>query len=176
MPTDSAVLGADSPSGAPLLCCVGEPLKRRWMLRRALHGPKSQMPFPVAEQFIATTERKLGVSFPPGFRAHMSSQNGGILSTDDGDWQLFPFFDPSDRKHLSRTCNDIVHETITAREWRDFPPEAIAIADNGSGDYLVFLPLPDSTMLQTRPFIWLHESGELVDTNILFENTDSKPS
>ena len=132
------------------------------------------MPFPVAEQFIAATERKFGVSFPPGFRARMSSQNGGVLSTDEDDWQLYPFFDTSDRKHLSRTCNDIVRETITAREWRDFPPEGIAIADNGSGDYLVFLPLPGSTMLQANPFIWLHESGELVATNISFENTNSQ--
>src|SRR6476659_6329517 len=98
------------------------------------------MPFPIAEQFIVSTERKLGVSFPPGFRARMSRINGGVLFTDEDDWQLYPFFDTSDRKRLSRTCNDIVRETITAREWRGFPPKAIAIAANGLGDYLVFLP------------------------------------
>ncbi len=110
------------------------------------------MPFPVAEQFIVETERKLGVSLPDAFRARMSRSNGGELSTDDDDWQLYPFFDTSDRRRLSRTSNDIVRETTSAREWRGFPPGAIAIAANGSGDHLVFIPVPGSTTLQPQPF------------------------
>ena len=140
-----------------------------WMLRRALRERESKMPFPVAEQLIAATERKLGVSFPPEFRARMSRHNGGVVSTQEDDWQLYTFLDTSDRKRLSRTCNDIVSETLTARGWREFPPEAIAIGANGLGDYLVFLPLAGSTVLQTEPFIWLHETGELEPTNISFE-------
>jgi len=46
------------------------------------------MPFPVALGFIEETERKLGVSFPVGFRARMSRDNGGEISTDEDDWQL----------------------------------------------------------------------------------------
>lgn len=41
------------------------------------------MPFPVAEQFIAETERKLGAIFSSAFRARMSRNNGGELSTKD---------------------------------------------------------------------------------------------
>ncbi len=127
------------------------------------------MPFPVAEQFIAETERKLGVTFPPAFRSRMSRNNGGELSTDEDDWQLFPFFDTSDRKRLSRTASDIVRETANAREWSDFPPDAIAIAANGCGDHLVLLPAPNSTELQHQPFLWLHETGELLPINISFD-------
>ncbi|HEX8312549.1 MAG TPA: SMI1/KNR4 family protein [Chthoniobacteraceae bacterium] len=130
------------------------------------------MPFPVAEEFIAETERKLGVSFPEPFRARMSRKNGGELSTDDDDWELYPFFDTSDRKRLARTSNHIVRETAAAREWRGFPPHAIAIATNGSGDQLVFLPIPGTTTLQPQPLIWLHETGELQPTDISFDDSD----
>ena len=130
------------------------------------------MPFPVAEQFIIETERKLGVSFPDAFRARMSSNNGGELSTAEDDWQLYPFFDTSDRKRLSRTSNDIVRETASARQWRGFPAEAVAIAANGSGDQLVFIPTPGSTTLQPQPFIWLHETGELQPTDITFDDAN----
>jgi hypothetical protein len=128
------------------------------------------MPFPVAEQYIAEAERKLGVSFPPAFRTRMSRDNGGELSTDEDDWQLFPFFDTSDRKRIARTANDIVRETASARNWRGFPPAAIAIAANGLGDKLVFLPTAGSTMLQPQPFVWLHETGELQPTQIRFDD------
>ena len=128
------------------------------------------MPFPVAEQFIAETEQKLGVLFPPAFRLRMSLNNGGEVSTSEDDWQLHPFFDTSDRKRLSRTSNDIVRETASARECHGFPPEAIAIAANGSGDYLVFLPIPGWTTLQPQPFIWLHETGELHPSDFSFDD------
>ena len=130
------------------------------------------MPFPVAELFIAETERKLGVSFPAAFRARMGRNNGGELSSAEDDWELYPFFDTSDRKRLSRTSNDIVRETASAREWRGFPPEAIAIAANGCGDQLVFLPVPGSTTLQPQPFIWLHETAELQPTDISFDDAN----
>ena len=127
------------------------------------------MPFPVAEQFIVETERKLGVLFPASFRARMSQNNGGELSTKEDDWQLYPFFDTSDRKRLSRTSNDIVRETASARKSRGFPPEAVAIGANGLGDHLVFLPSREPTILEPWPFIWLHETGELQPTQISFD-------
>ena len=130
------------------------------------------MPFPVAQEFIAETERKLGVSFPEAFRARMSRNNGGELSTDDDDWQLYPFFDTSDLKRIPRTSNHIARETTMARQWRGFPPEAIAVAANGSGDHLVFLPAPGTSTLQPQPFIWLHETSELKPTNISFDDAD----
>jgi hypothetical protein len=130
------------------------------------------MPFPVAEEFIAETERKLGVSFPSAFRARMSRKNGGEFSTSNDDWQLYPFFDTSDRKRLSRTSDDIVRETGAARRWRGFPPEVIAIAANGCGDLLVFLPVAGSALLQSQPFLWLHETGELHPTDISFDDAN----
>ena len=100
----------------------------------------------------------------------MSRNNGGELSTDNDDWQLYPFFDTSDRERISRTSNDIARETTTARQWRGFPADAIAIAGNGSGDHLIFLPVPGSTTLQPQPFIWLHETAELQPTDISFDD------
>ena len=127
------------------------------------------MPFPVAEEFIAETERKLGVSFPNSFRARMSRKNGGEFSTDNDDWQLYPFFDTSDRKRLSRTV-----QRHRARDWHS---AAVAwFSTRGGrhrrGDLLVFLPVAGSTMLQPQPFLWLHETGELQPTDISFDDAN----
>lgn len=130
------------------------------------------MPFPVAEQFITETERQLGVSFPIAFRTRMGRNNGGELSTDHDDWQLYPFFDTSDRKRLARTANHIARETASARQWPGFPAEAIAIGSNGGGDQLVFIPTSGSATLQPHPFVWLHETGELQSTDISFDDAD----
>lgn len=89
------------------------------------------MPFPVEEQYIIQTERKLSVTFPDSFRKKMMRENGGEILTEVDDWQLYPFLDASDRKRLTRTANDIVRETEQAREWRDFPEAAVAIGENG---------------------------------------------
>jgi hypothetical protein len=127
------------------------------------------MPFPVDKKFIIETEAKLGMQFPQAYRVRMLRDNGGELSINGDGWQLHPFFDTSDRKRIARTCNDITRETKEAREWRGFPANAVAIGTNGTGDRLVFLPEPDSSILQDHPFIWLHETGELVPASISFE-------
>ena len=131
------------------------------------------MPFPIAEEFIDETERKLGVVFPQSFRKRMSRKNGGELLTTEDAWQLHPFYDATDRKRISRTSNDIVRETASARQWPEFPPEAVAIGSNGAGDVLILLPgVADSTLLQPKPFVWLHETGELERTDISFDDID----
>jgi hypothetical protein len=94
------------------------------------------MPFPLDSKFVDETERKLGVTFPSMFRGRMLKDNGGSVQAGDDDWQLFPFFDDTDRKRVGRTANDIVRETTRAREWPNFPPGAVAIASNGTGDLL----------------------------------------
>ena len=76
-------------------------------------------------------------------------------------WELHPIFDDSDRKRLKRTCNDIVRETTSAREWHGFPPEAAAIGGNGSGDRLILLPDPNSGRFGDAVFWWDHETGEI---------------
>jgi len=102
-----------------------------------------QMSFPVEEEFIVRTERKLRVAFPVSFRNKMRSQNGGSVEADSDPCELYPFFDTSNKNRVSRSCNDIVRETDGAKEWDLFPPEAIAIGSNGSGDQLVFLRKED---------------------------------
>ena len=120
------------------------------------------MPFPIDIKYVNETERKLGVTFPPSFVVRMVRNNGGEVSTPPDAWQLYPFLDSSDRKRLARTCNDIVRETAKAKEWPDFPPQAVAIGGNGCGDQLVLIPQSDvPTHLSHDVYFWNHETGEL---------------
>ena len=119
------------------------------------------MPFPVEERFIVGTEQKLGVTFPSAFRVRMMADNGGVVETESDDWNLYPFFDTSDRKRLKRTCNDIVSETTEAKQWVNFPEHAVAIGANGGGDQLVFLRNEDGSALREEVFWWDHETGEV---------------
>ena len=98
------------------------------------------MPFPLDPKYIQETEDELGLLFPEKFKNKMGNENGGEIITDEDEWQLYPFFDKSDNKRISRTCNHIGLETKQAKEWDNFPPNAIAIATNGCGDHLVLLP------------------------------------
>ena len=120
------------------------------------------MPFPLDNKYIIETEQELRVIFPDNFKSKMIKENGGELMTEDDDWQLFPFFDKSDKKRISRTCNHIGLETKQAREWGNFPTNGIAIASNGSGDILVLLPTKESDeKLSDEIFIWFHETGKI---------------
>jgi hypothetical protein len=120
------------------------------------------MPFPVDIKYISETEQTCSVFFPEKFKQKMMIENGGDIITEDDDWQLFPFLDKTDNKRISRTCNDIILETINAREWDNFPQNAFAIASNGMGDKLILLPsIIDSKKLEDKIYIWLHETGEI---------------
>lgn len=116
------------------------------------------MPFPVEEKYIIQTEQKLGVKFPASFRKKMMVDNGGEIATDADAWQLFPFLDTSDKTRLKRTCNDIVRETASAKEWDGFPEDAVAIGTNGEGDQLILLPSAGHDELQSAVFWWNHET------------------
>ena len=120
------------------------------------------MPFPVDPRFIDESERKLATTFPSTFRGKMIRHNGGTVECAGDAWELYPFLDSSDRKRLSRTCNDIVRETNMLRQWPTFPAAAVAIAGNGTADQLVFLPRPDRpNELGPAVFLWDHETGDL---------------
>jgi hypothetical protein len=122
------------------------------------------MPFQITAEEIAKTESKLGVVFPSGFKAKMSVNNGGELEAADDSWDLIPFLDTSDKKRIARTCNDIISETKSAREWAEFPDNGYAVATNASGDFLVLLPLEvDPKQLDETIYHWNHETGELVE-------------
>jgi hypothetical protein len=118
------------------------------------------MAFPVDKKYIEDTEKELGLFFPQTFVDKMTLENGGELSTEDDDWQLIPFFDKSDSKRISRTCNHIVLETKNARDWPLFPDNVIVIGQNGFGDFLVLQKGPtDKNVLLDTIFIWRHETG-----------------
>lgn len=127
------------------------------------------MPFPIDKQFIEETEKRLGVIFPPIFKAKMIQMNGGELFTEDDDWNLYPFLDKSSTKRISRTCNHIELETKDALEWENFPRNGIPIANNGCGDQLILLPSHKGSInLGDAIYLWRHEeeAPTLVAPNI----------
>ena len=74
----------------------------------------------------------------------------------------FRFFDKSDKKRISRTCNHIGLETKQAKEWDNFPKNAVAIASNGCGDFLVLLPTTENEKkLNEEIYFWFHETGQI---------------
>jgi SMI1 / KNR4 family (SUKH-1) len=120
------------------------------------------MPFPIDLDQVQRTEADLGTSFRKSFVARMLADNGGDVEIDAEAWSLNPFRDTGDRKRIKRTASDIVRETAEARKWPRFPPQGIAVASNGMGDHLVFLPDPAAPQrLQPSVFRWSHETGEL---------------
>lgn len=122
------------------------------------------MPFPVDIKYIIETEKELEIEFPESFKKKMIIENGGEILTDEDEWQLFPFFDKSDSKRISRTCNHIIVETKEAKEWNNFPENAITIATNGLGDNLILLPSEKNLKtLKEEIYLWRHETGEVIE-------------
>ncbi|MNR26446.1 SMI1 / KNR4 family protein [compost metagenome] len=104
----------------------------------------------------------MGVRFPEAFRERLRRQNGGELVVGNEVWIVHPVFDSSDRKRVGRTANHILRETEAAREWPGFPSGAIAVAENGTGDRLVFLSdTLGQTALGSTVYHWEHEGGTL---------------
>lgn len=102
----------------------------------------------------------------------MRRSNGGALEIDDEEWVLHPVRDDSDRKRLARSSNDVVTETLAARQWKGFPDSAVAIGMNGSGDVLVLLA-DGAKQFGEAVFIWEHETG---DTRKIASNLMALPS
>ena len=119
------------------------------------------MPFPLEIKFVKRAETALGRKLPLGYVVKMCRDNGGSVHTTTDTWFLFPIFDDSDRKRLKRTCNDIVRETKSSNDWPEFPPEAVAIGDNGGGDRLIFLPESGTDRLGDTVYWWDHETGDV---------------
>src|SRR5579872_5726724 len=115
------------------------------------------MPFSLDIQFVKRVEAKLGRKLPLDYVVKMCRDNDGGVSAGPDDWCLFPIFDDSDKKRLKRTCNDIIRETASAREWPGFPANALAIGNNGGGDYLVLLPEPAGERFADAVYWWDHE-------------------
>ncbi len=118
------------------------------------------MPFPVEIKYIEETEKTLNVKFPDIFKQKMLNVNGGEIVTDEYEFELFPFFDKSDKKRISRTCNHIGLETKNAKEWTGFPENTIAIGSDGYGNLLVLKHDGDG-MLKDDILFWNHEDGSV---------------
>lgn len=119
------------------------------------------MPFSLDIRFVKRAEEKLGRRLPPDYVTRMCFDNGGEVQIDSETWSLYPILDDGDRKRLKRACNDIIYETTAAHDWATFPPNALAIGDNGGGDKLVFLADPVADRYADVVYLWDHETGEL---------------
>jgi hypothetical protein len=120
------------------------------------------MGFPVEEIRIVEAEQTLGLVFRPELRARLMRNNGGEIEADGVPWTLHPVWDSSDRKRAARSANHIVNETRLAKEWPGFPPDAVAIANEG-GDYLMIRPGRATVKLS------LHETGEVQDVEVTWD-------
>lgn len=118
------------------------------------------MPFPINEKYITETESELEVKFPIEFKTQMMKSNGGELVMDKFEFELYPFFDKSDRKRISRTCNHIGLETKNAREWNKFPENGIAIGADGFGNQLILTHKGDGN-LTDELYFWNHETRKV---------------
>lgn len=118
------------------------------------------MPFPIDEKYLVETEEKLDGRLPHYFREKLKVENGGEVEIKGNSWEIYPVYDTSDRTRIKRTCNNIISETESAREWYGFPEEAIAIGENGSGDRLVIFRQSRSKYGE-EIFIWNHETLKL---------------
>ncbi len=118
------------------------------------------MPFPIDQKYIVETKSELNVKFPTEFKNPMKKINGGELVTDELEFEFYPFFDKSDRKRISRTCNHIGLETKNARESNRFPKNVIAIGSDGFGNQLI-LTHNGNGILSDEIYFWDHEIGEI---------------
>jgi hypothetical protein len=118
------------------------------------------MPFNIAERLITAAEEKLGAPLPHSYRQAMMASNGGEVVAYDDVWNLHPILDNSDRRRLSRSCNDILRETRVMRDWPGWPDNAVAIAENGAGDKMLFLR--EGRGYQPAVYVWLHDTGDLI--------------
>ena len=120
------------------------------------------MAFPTESKYINEFESILGLRLPANYKEGLLVSNGGEINSGSDIWQIFPVFDKSDRKRITRTANHILVETKSANGWVGFPVEAVAIASNGCGDFAILLPcVENKESLQDVIYRWNHETGNI---------------
>jgi hypothetical protein len=117
------------------------------------------MAFALAETYILAAEQALGASLPGIYRAYIAKCNGGELEAEYDRWELHPLEDRTDRKRISRTASHVLRETEQARKWPNFPPGALCIASNGTGDLLVLKR--EGNTIEDAVYLWSHEFGTI---------------
>ncbi len=117
------------------------------------------MPLNLSEEQLRATETEIGAKFPDSYREQMMRSNGGEINAGSDYWNLIPLRDTTDRKRLSRTANHVLVETKSLSGFPSWHENAIAIAENGTGDALVMFR--DGDQIKPRVFYWCHEDGAL---------------
>lgn len=112
------------------------------------------MGIPTSDECLNAAEKSLGCKLPIQLRDRLKSNNGGEIAVGAEQWQLFSVWDQSSRKSMTRSASHIVSETESARLWRGFPSNGIAIGSGTNGDLLVLF---DGS---SEIFMWRHETGE----------------
>jgi hypothetical protein len=120
--------------------------------------------FPTRKERIAAAEEQLGAQLPPEYRNRLASHNSGDLMTAGDKWRVFPVLDTTDARTSARTANHLVVKAQQASGRSGFPAGAVAIAENGSGDLLVFRPGPIKGTLGGRLERWDHVTGQCTPT------------
>lgn len=115
---------------------------------------------------IEAAERELGVKLPREYRDRLAARNGGELSTAGEDWRVFPLLDSGDARTSAR---HIVLETRNARALEGFPKDAVAIASNGKGDFLVMVPGSVPGALDPQVQRWNHETRKCKPVALRYE-------
>jgi len=119
------------------------------------------MPFPLEEKYIIETESELNVKFPTEFKTRMMKLNGGELIIDEFGFELYPFFDKSSRKRISRTCNHIGLETKNKRKADyGFPKNAVTIGSDGSGNQIILMH-NGNNVLEDTIYFWNCKTGKI---------------
>ena len=117
------------------------------------------MPFDLSEEQLRATENEIEAKFPEAYRRQMMRSNGGEIDAASDNWNLIPLRDASDRKRLSRTANHVLVETKSLSGFPKWHENALAIAENGTGDALVMLR--DGDQIKPQVYKWCHEEGTL---------------
>ncbi|MFK7739977.1 MAG: SMI1/KNR4 family protein [Planctomycetota bacterium] len=114
---------------------------------------------PPPESCIRAAEVRLGIEFPPTYRARLLSENGGSVEIGDTWWDLYPVADDSEPNRIGPTWDHVCRQTELARLLGGFPVTAIAIGEDGSGDRLVMLRRRDDGPFELA--VWKVDTGDL---------------
>ncbi|MEG3754018.1 SMI1/KNR4 family protein [Psychromonas arctica] len=118
------------------------------------------MAFNLDEKYLFEAEELLKAKLPLEYKNTILKNNGGEIEVDDEIWELYPIFDKADRKRISRTCNHIISETKSCKEFGNFSSDYLAIAGNGCGDQMVLIKETNSYLSAVH--IWSHETGSVL--------------
>ena len=117
------------------------------------------MAFDIENKYIQEAETELGATLPVEYKSIMAQNNGGDVILDEEFFQLFPILDTSTKKRISRTSNHIIYETAQTNKWKSFPKNALAIASDSCGNFLIFQK--EDEKYSDKLYLWSHETGEL---------------